>query len=435
MAKKNRITVGGNFPRPGQTGRSTIILTQAQRFNIDIANYMAAIKNAENVDYTRRVKLYDLYSEILTDTHLSSVIEKRKSAILFTPIVFKRKGETDEKIKEQLESPWFLEFLSDLWDSKLWGFSLFQFYMDKEWLKYDLIPRKHVDPVRKTIMRQQVDITGESFDNFFDLLFVGKSDNLGELAKSAPHVIYKRNTTGDWAQFSEIFGSPVREYTYDGNDENARAQIINDANNDGGAAVVIHPEGSGFNFVESNNKTGTVDVYDRFIARCNSELSKQYLGNTLTTEASEKGTQALGTVQKEGEETINKADEKFILNVLNYEMYDIFTGFGFNTKGGKFEFEKIDKVNLKELLEIVTKLHDLGLPISADYLYETFGVEKPENYEELINNIKQKIKEQEPELEPNPDPEPEPTPAEKKKFSNWLSGFFDWARRDRALEW
>ena len=428
--KNNRITVGGNMPRPGQTGARTIILTQPQRFFIDMATYMNAIRGAENVDYTRRVKLYDLYSEILMDTHLSSVIEKRRSAFLFTPIVFKRNGKTDERIKEQLESPWFLELLSDIWDSKLWGFSLFQFYMDKEWLKYDLIPRKHVDPVRKIITRQQADVTGEDWDIFPDLLFIGKPDSLGELAKSAPNVIYKRNTMADWAQFSEIFGMPIRKYTYDGNDDEARRRVLDDAYNEGGAAVYILPEGSNLDFIESSGKTGSTDVYDRFIARLNSELSKQYLGNTLTTEASDKGTQALGTVQQEGEEKINKADEKFILNILNYEMYDIFAAFGFNTKGGKFEFEKIEKVNPKDLLDTVTKLHTLGLPISFDYLYETFGIEKPEDYDGLIKTLNQKVKEQE-----LNEVEPETNPVNKNNFLNRIKSFFVEARRNRALEW
>ena len=35
-------------------------------------------------------------------------------------------------------------------------------------------------------------------------------------------VIYKRNTTADWAQFAEIFGMPIQEYIYDTDDDDAR---------------------------------------------------------------------------------------------------------------------------------------------------------------------------------------------------------------------
>ena len=76
------------------------------------------------------------------------------------------------------------------------GFSLCQFYKLQEWVDYDLVPRKHVDPVRELILRHQTDITGHSWNEYTDLLFVGSPSDLGLLAKAAPWVIYKRNTTG-----------------------------------------------------------------------------------------------------------------------------------------------------------------------------------------------------------------------------------------------
>jgi phage gp29-like protein len=423
--------VSGNLPRPGQTGARTIVLTQAQRFGIDMSTYIAAIRGAENVDYSRRVKLYDLYSEILMDAHLSSVIAKRKSAILFTPIEFKRNGVADEGINEQLQSPWFIRFLSDVWDAQVWGFSLFQFYAEGEWLNYNLIPRKHVDPVKRLIMHRQTDISGESWDNFSDLLFVGNPDDLGTLAQAAPYIIYKRNTMADWAQFSEIFGMPVREYTYDGNDETARLKILADAFNDGGAAVVIHPDGSGFNFVESGNKTGSAELYERLTERCNAEISKLYLGNTLTTEASDTGTQALGAIQKKGENLINLSDRKHILNILNYDMTDIFVSFGINVSGGSFEFVEPEEVDAGDKMAIIEKLHNMGLPISHDYLYEQFGVEKPENYDEILSRHNQWVKEPE---SPSGQ-EPENRQPKKKQFTNRLKSFFGYALGKRALKW
>jgi phage gp29-like protein len=435
--KKQKITVGGNLPRPGQTGARTIVLTQTQRFNIDIATYMSAIRGAENVDYSRRVKLYDLYSEILMDAHLSSVVGKRKSAILFTPIVFKRDGVPDDNINRQLQSPWFYRFLADVWDAQAWGFSLFQFYMDGEWLNYNLIPRKHVDPVKRLIMCRQTDINGETWDNFADLLFVGNHDDLGTLAQAAPYIIYKRNTLADWAQFSEIFGMPVREYTYDGNDENARWQILRDMLNDGGAGVVIRPEGTGFRFVESGNKTGSAELYERLTERCNAELSKLFLGNTLTTEASDTGTQALGTIQKKSENLINLSDRKYILNILNYDMTDIFAAFGINTEGGEFEFVEPEEVDANDKMAIIEKLHNMGLPISHDYLYKQFGIEKPDNYNELIEKNAEPPVPNIPNV-PNVPDVPNVPEQEKKQVTNRISRFFAEALGKRAknhLKW
>ena len=200
-----KITQSGNLPRPGQKGPATIILTQPRRFGIDIADYMLAVRAFENVDYSRRFRLYDLFSDILMDTHLTSVIEKRKNAALASSIEFRRNGKPDEKVNKQIRSPWFRKFIGDILDAKFWGFSLVQFYRKGEWVNYDLIPRKHVDPVRRLILRHQTDTTGTSWDEYPDLLFIGSPDDPGLLVKAAIWVIYKRNDVADWAQFAEVF--------------------------------------------------------------------------------------------------------------------------------------------------------------------------------------------------------------------------------------
>lgn len=122
MKKRNnragKITMSGNTPRPGQKGPATIVLTQPKRFGIDIADYMSAIRSFENVDYSRRYKLYDLFSDILMDTHLSSVIEKRKNAVLSSAIEFQRNGKPDKRVNEQIRSPWFRRLIADILDAK-----------------------------------------------------------------------------------------------------------------------------------------------------------------------------------------------------------------------------------------------------------------------------------------------------------------------------
>lgn len=93
------------------------------------------------------------------------------------------------------------------------------------------------------------------------------------LAKAAPWVIYKRNTTADWVQFSEIFGMPIREYTYETDDADARRRTEEDAQNTGSCAVLIHSKDSTLELKESGNKTGSADLCERLCERCNSEIS------------------------------------------------------------------------------------------------------------------------------------------------------------------
>ena len=258
-----KITQSGNLPRPGQKGPATIILTQPRRFGIDIADYMLAVRAFENVDYSRRFRLYDLFSDILMDTHLTSVIEKRKNAALASSIEFRRNGKPDEKVNKQIRSPWFRKFIGDILDAKFWGFSLVQFYRKGEWVNYDLIPRKHVDPVRRLILRHQTDTTGTSWDEYPDLLFIGSPDDPGLLVKAAIWVIYKRNDVADWAQFAEVFGAPIREYTYPTDDDEARQRALDDADSTGSLSVFVHAEDTVLKLVEVIRGQLTADsVFD-----------------------------------------------------------------------------------------------------------------------------------------------------------------------------
>lgn len=438
MKKRNnkRITIGGNLARPGQTAPRTIVLTQAQRYGIDIGTYMTAVRSFENVDYSRRVRIYDLYSEILMDAHLASVIGKRKSAVLSTPIEFSRGGVPDDAINAQLRSPWFYHFLSDALDAVYWGGTLCQFFWREKWMDYELIPRKHVDPVKRLIMRHQTDVQGESWDQYDDLLYVGEPESLGLLAAAAPYVIYKRNTMADWAQFSEIFGMPIREYTYNADDEDARNKLTDDAYDTGSLGIYVHPEGTTLKFIESSNKTGSADLYKSLSEFCNAELSKLVLGNTLTTEAGNKGTQALGTVHQSVEERIANTDRHFLLNILNYDMADIFQRMGINTEGGEFAFVAPQEMSTKERVEMLASLKNrFNLPIDDDYLYQLTGVEKPKDYKEQKEKASPKpVAEQEEEEEPLPPgaekEQPEPTKKQKRTFRNWLNGFFAHAPED-----
>ncbi|KAA6343100.1 hypothetical protein EZS27_009166, partial [termite gut metagenome] len=241
-----------------------------------------------------------------------------------------------------------------------------------------------------------------------------------------------------WAQFSEVFGMPIREYVYETDDDQARQKAIEDAENTGSLAVLIHSKESTLNLLESGNKTGSAELYERLCERCNSEISKLMLGNTLTTEASDKGTQALGTVHKKVEDETAQADRRYVLDVLNYDMTDIFLALGVNTTGGEFCFPEPDSMSLTEKAAILSDLHTtFKLPVSDDYLYETFGVEKPKNYKELKELPHQQ---QEPPQPPPPgvkeDEEPEPTQKEKKSFLNRLRSFFVRAPRNgAALNW
>ena len=82
----------------------------------------------------------------------------------------------------------------------------------------------------------------------------------------------------------------------------------------------------------------------------------------------------MGEVHKKIEDKLLAQDKLFVLNVLNYQMTDIFESFGINVKGGKFSFVIPKDSNQTQRIDIITKLSSLGLP---------FGLNKPDNYNEI----------------------------------------------------
>ena len=381
--KQGKIIQGGMLVPQGMR-QPDIVLQMPEIFMFDMNAYMQSVKAAKGIDFSNRARLYDMYDSASLDLHLSGVIAKRMRGVTKIPIEFRRNGVPDDAINNQIKSPWFKQLRKDLVMSEFWGFTLVQFYLNDEGnIRYDLINRKHYDPIHRKLLKYQGSMDGVPIDDFPDMLFVGSERDLGIYAELLPAVLYKRGDMSDWAQFCNIFGMPIREYTYDAGDEEARRRVIADARRQGANAAYIHPKESELKLVEAGNKTGSSDLYRAFAEYWDSKMSIRVLGNTLTTDAKSTGTQALGSVHKEEEDEMNSDDRDFILDILNYDMRPIFASLGFNVEGGEFVYAKKDKINPAQQIDIVQKLSSMGLPIDDDYLYETFCVAKPDNYNQL----------------------------------------------------
>lgn len=238
------------------------------------------------------------------------------------------------------------------------------------------------------------------------------------------------------------------------------------AANMGSLATFVHGKDTSLNLIEAGNKTGSADVYERLCERCNNEISKLFLGNTLTTESSDTGTQALGTVHKKGEDKIAQSDRLYVLDVLNYEAADIFARMGIDTTGGEFCFPEKKDLDPTSKINILTQLRTgFNLPVDDDYLYEEFGISKPANYEmikkeeqerrareaEEAKAAAEQIPQNDGDTEDDPDKDnkpgngeqgdgkdlPEPDEKQKKTFKNWLKSFFAKApwNTGAVLEW
>lgn len=367
-----------------------IVLSAPELFYFDIQKYINAINSAKAVDFSFRSRLYDMYESALMDLHLAGVLAKRLKGVTKVPIEFSRDGVPDEEINRQLASPWMKQLREEIILAQFWGFSLLQFYTDDEGdIRFYSVPRKHYDPVNQVLLRHQTDSNGTPISEFPNMLFVGAERDLGILAQILVAVLYKRNNYADWAKYCELYAIPIQEYTYNAGDEETRRQLLLDARQRGNNAVYIHPAESNFQFVESNAKSGTSELFKDFTDYWDNQIAVRVLGNTLTTSASSTGTQALGTVHKAVEEELNEDDCNTVLDVLNYYMLPIFESLGFNVTGGKFVSAKRKEVDTARQADIYLKMQQLGLPIDADDVYETLGVKKPDDFYEQLAKVEE----------------------------------------------
>lgn len=454
MGKKNKYkkTVQqGNVNRePVAPDTHALIITQTERGEVDIEDYLTAIKEAESVDYPNNSRLIDLIEDALMDGHLSSVREKRQAAILRNRPEFLRDGKIDKSVNEQIRSPWFRSLLLDIIDADEYGNTLVQFRREGEWINYDKIPRKHYDAVRRIVKTRQSDIGGISFDEYRHMMLIGDPRSLGRLAKAALYVIYKRNSMSDFAAFIEKFGRPFIEGEYDGYDEKIRRKLLNDLFRHSGGSVLVRPAGSKITLHDIASKGATGELHKTFIQLCDEEISKLYLGSTLTVEVGDKGTQALGNVHQEGQEDVAGLTKQWLLDVLNYELTDVLTDLGLRTRGGEFSFAAPKTKNLTARANVDQTLFNMGVAFPESYFTETYGIPAAEDGERVISKYAleaQAKPEPEPTPEPAPEPEPEPEPekdpkpepAEKededagaKKGRSVKNRLFGWFRRPAA---
>lgn len=367
-----------------------------------INEWKLARRAFENQDNPNRVKLYELYEDILINGQLEAVWGKRRDNILNRRLNFVKDGVKDDQINQLLNSPDMRNLLEDLHNTIGYGYTLVQinniiFDEDQEYyhIEYDLIPRANVHPEMNfecvSIDPNKADIDFKykeaPLSNY--MIWAGKPKDKGLFFKVAPYILYKRGAMGDWAQFSEMFGMPFREALYDAFDEDTRTKVEEMLQNWGAGMSFVHPKSVEVKLHDTGGSTASSDVYDRFIEVCDAAIAKTVVGNTLTTDHSENGNRALGEVHQSEEKEKKLSDELFILSILNTQFRSILKKFGFDVAGGFIWFETPDKdwSALQEKWNVISSMME-KVPVDDDYIYEEFDVPKPENYDELREEMK-----------------------------------------------
>src|SRR5665213_760576 len=264
-----------------------IVIRPVDRTSKDIESWRIAHRVAEQVYHANRVRLYDLYSDVILDGHLTGIIQRRLDAVLNKNLHFERNGERDEEFDDIVESEVMRSVITKLLESKLWGISGMEFMPGTDIL-FEEIPRKHINPSLQIIQKEQYIEEGWSYPDLTNVWIVGDKDDLGLLLKCSPYALWKRGNLADWAQYIEIFGQPVRVIKYDAYDLKTKMELQQVLDESGSRLAIMIPKQADFEMQDGKQSNGDGKLQDTFKTACNDEMSVIILTNTETTTSSVK---------------------------------------------------------------------------------------------------------------------------------------------------
>lgn len=335
----------------GKLKRQVIELVQNTRSLSakDIQAWRNAHQYAISVEQPYRKALYDIYYDSELDCHLTGCISQRKGMVLQKAFrLIGPDGQENEEATRILERGWFKDFESYALDSIYWGHSLIELgevISDEKGLRYSevsLVPREHVVPEFGIVLRDINDDYSSGMDYLSGPLSVftvsaGRKDDLGLLLKVSPHCISKRHQGAFWDQFAELFGMPFRIATTVTQNEEDRKKIEDMMINIGTAAWGVFPEGTMVDFKETS-RTDAYNVYNKKIDRCNSEISKCILAQTMTIDDGSSRSQS--QVHLEVFKNLVSSDADFLRDLVNDSLLPKMVAHGFPVGGLRFDWDE-----------------------------------------------------------------------------------------------
>jgi hypothetical protein len=345
----------------------------------DMDDWQIARQSAQNPYNPRRWKLMEIYADAKLDLHLKGILKKRILKIKNKKFkLVDANGEINEAATKELKKQKFRQFAHLSMLSLFQGYSLIELQGTKEVTRIKEIDPRLVIPNRFLFTSnfgdtEGYDYTAPPFDRV--CIGVGEEDDLGELLALSIYAFIKKNAIGNWSEFIEIFGMPMRFAKTPSVDAKIKAQIEDMLDNMGSAAWGLFPEGTEIE-VKENARPDTYKVFDQIIERINSEMSKAVLGNTMTTDNGSSKSQ--GEVHERTEEDVEADDKSFFAEVVNNQFLPFLIRRGLPFNGLTFDWDDAKAIPLTARADVDYKISQMGWKPSKKYIEQTYSIEVEE---------------------------------------------------------
>lgn len=198
--------------------------------------------------------------------------------------------------------------------------------------------------------------------------------------------IIKHYAIKDWLTFAELYGIPMRVGKYaSGAAKEEKAALKRAVASLGTAAAGIISESTKIEFIENTGTGVRADMYSALAKMGDKEMSKALLGQTLTADAGDKGSHALGKIHNEVRLDLLRADARALAATLRYQLIRPIVGFnfGWDTPLPKFYAELKEPEDYKAKAEVLDKVMN-RTKVPKVWYHEQMGVPLPKDGEETI---------------------------------------------------
>jgi phage gp29-like protein len=373
--------------------------------DIDIfAGYLGRLENPDPTLLSEgRGKGLKLYDEVDRDAHAGSVLQTRYLSVagleweVLPADDSAQAQEIADFVREALDRCNLTQAIQELMQAVLYGFFVAEVMWttrDGKWVPGKLIgkhPRRFAFTTERELRLLTLGsmIQGEVLpERKFIRFTFGSSDNpygkgLGQSLWWP--VWFKKNGVKFWLIFLDKWGSPTAVGKYPAGATPEQKQALLDAidaiRQETGVTV---PEGMAIDLLEAA-RSGNV-TYESMCEYMDRQISKRVLGQTATTEGTP-GKLGNEESQDEVRHDIRDADADLLCEVLNetlvHWLVDLnYAGAGLYPWLNLRTEEAADLKSRAETDKIVVR--EIGLPVSVDYFYDTYGYPRPEPGAELV---------------------------------------------------
>ena len=375
-----------------QVDRQTEAMTRA-----DISDLRQAWQRAISRDNPSRVRLMQLYRDSMVDGHLSGCITQRTEMVMARSFALVgADGMQNDAATSVLDAEWFKHLMRLTLESIYFGHTLIELgevrtSVDGQHLLsgVTLVPREHVDPLHHRVLRsvgddwrKGIDYTERPWSD--TIIEVGTPSDLGLLLTTSFQTIPKRNMAASWDTFGEIFGMPMRIARTSTRDQRDIDRLNDMLVSSAEKLTVVTDMDTEIEFVESS-KGDAYNVYDRRIDRCNSEISKTIIGQTMTIEDGSSLSQSVTHLKVL--QNLVEADADRVRDMVNRLLLPRLVALGFAELSGlHFEWDyTIDYTPEQQLAIEQTLLQYYDIP--PEYFSEKYGIELKPKTDLLTNSF------------------------------------------------